>query len=99
MADNHPSGWTSKNKIPLTPCTQPCSSSPGKFHACSSTFRTGPRATADAAAAHNLRVYRRSNLDDEASSPHGLAYLISSHFFEHVLDFIYIVLLILAAGA
>ncbi len=52
-----------------------------------------------AAAVQNLRVYRGSNLDEEASSPRGLAFLISSHFFEHVLDFIYIVLLILAAGA
>ncbi|HET6847194.1 MAG TPA: hypothetical protein VFH29_10200 [Anaerolineales bacterium] len=52
-----------------------------------------------AAVAHDLRVYQRSNLDEEASSPRGPAYLISSHFFEHVLDFVYIALVVLIAGS
>jgi len=46
-------------------------------------------------------VYKRSDLDSEAQSRRGALYLITSHFFEHVLDFFYIVLMLSAlfAGA
>jgi len=51
------------------------------------------------AAAYFWIVYRRSNLSAEASSNRGLAFLLSSHFFEHTLDFVYILLFILAIGS
>ncbi len=51
------------------------------------------------AAYYFLHVFRRSDLNAEASSQRGLLYLLSSHFFEHVLDTVYIALLILAAGS
>jgi hypothetical protein len=46
-------------------------------------------------AAYMLVVRRRSDLGAEASSPRGAAFLLSSHFFEHVLDYAYIFLLVL----
>jgi len=46
-----------------------------------------------------LYIYGKHDLNEQASSTRGLVYLLSSHFFEHVLDFIYILLLILAAAA
>jgi hypothetical protein len=48
---------------------------------------------------HILVVYRRSDLDEEASSRRGSVYLVTSHFFEHVLDYVYILLLVAAVGA
>jgi hypothetical protein len=52
-----------------------------------------------AAAGYFVYVFRKHRLDDVASSNRGIPYLLSSHFFEHILDFIYILLLILAAGS
>jgi hypothetical protein len=46
-----------------------------------------------------LYVFQTHNLDEEASSKRGIVYLLSSHFFEHALDFIYILLFILAIGS
>jgi hypothetical protein len=39
-------------------------------------------------------TYRRSDLRAEASSPRGVLYLLSSHFFEHVLDYVFVGLLV-----
>lgn len=50
-------------------------------------------------AVYVVYVFRRHRLNDVASSPRGLVYLLSSHFFEHVLDFIYVLLFIFAAGS
>jgi hypothetical protein len=43
---------------------------------------------------HSVRVFRTTRLDAEAQSDRGVLYLLSSHFFEHVLDYLYIVLLL-----
>jgi hypothetical protein len=51
-----------------------------------------------AAAGYIFAVYRRTDLNAEASSSRGLLFLLSGHFFEHMLDVIYIALLILAFG-
>jgi hypothetical protein len=50
------------------------------------------------AAVYFLRVYRGHDLNEEASSRRGLVYLLSSHFFEHVLDYVYILVFILAVA-
>lgn len=49
-----------------------------------------------AIAAYCLWVYRAHELDALAPSERGIAFLISSHFFEHVLDVVYIGLILLA---
>ena len=51
-----------------------------------------------AIAAYSLQTYRRTDLDRQASSDRGIVFLLSSHFFEHTLDYIYILLLMLAIG-
>ena len=48
---------------------------------------------------HSVRVFRSTRLDDQAQSDRGVLYLLSSHFFEHVLDYAYIVLLLGAIGS
>lgn len=50
-----------------------------------------------AAALYFASVFLDHRLNDVASSKRGIVYLLSSHFFEHFLDFVYILLFILAA--
>jgi hypothetical protein len=38
-------------------------------------------------------VYRQIEIKELAQSGHGMAYLLTSHFFEHVLDYVYMLLL------
>jgi hypothetical protein len=45
-----------------------------------------------------LHAYRRSDLNEEAASRRGPVYLVTSHFFEHVLDYVYMFLLVVAVG-
>jgi hypothetical protein len=47
-------------------------------------------------AAYCLWVYRAHELDELAPSERGIVFLISSHFFEHALDVVYIGLILLA---
>jgi hypothetical protein len=42
-----------------------------------------------------IYVYLKSDLDQEAQSKRGIIYLLSSHFFEHILDTIYILILVI----
>ena len=48
--------------------------------------------------AYILTVYRQSDLGAEAQSQRGLLFLTSSHFFEHVLDFVFVFLLLALLG-
>lgn len=48
---------------------------------------------------HSVRVVSNTRLNDQAQSDRGVLYLLSSHFFEHVLDYAYIVLLLGAIGS
>jgi hypothetical protein len=41
-----------------------------------------------------LLIYLRSDVRDLAQGNFGIAYLIASHLFEHILDFVYIFLFV-----